>query len=123
MHLDDDKPGPAAAAHIDRAEVTRLADALAEVLREWLSPTEWQEMRARNDTPEYADCCASHDFCDANMAMDEAFRRALGRPPDVYDRPDGAEGPDVALWNAAWADAGRRHLKEVGSAGLPPGRS
>ena len=33
------------------------------------------------------------------------FTHALGRKPDVMDSDDGAEGRDVALWNAAWAAA------------------
>jgi hypothetical protein len=95
---------------LSSAEVTRLADAFAGVLQEWLTRSEWREMRARNATPGYAKCCASHDFCDANMAMAAAFRSALARSPDIYDRAGGEEGPDVELWNAAWDEAARRHL-------------
>lgn len=41
-------------------------------------------------------CCASHDYCDANMPMAEAFEDVLG-----YE-PDGGDEGDCALWNDAW---------------------
>jgi hypothetical protein len=89
-------------------ETEKLAAEFVAVLAEWLTPEEFAEMQRRNVTATDLDC-ASHDFCDANMAMDAAFSRALGREPDVMDRDDGAEGPDVALWNAAWSTA-KPHL-------------
>ena len=42
------------------------------------------------------DCCATHDHCDANMLMVEAFETALGREIDLMD------GDDVRLWDGAW---------------------
>ena len=100
------------ATDFSEGDVRRLADALAAVLRDWLTPSEWDDMHARNTQPDYAETgsCASHDFCDANMAMAAAFRRAFQRSPDIQDQAEGAEGPDVRLWNAAWADASVRHL-------------
>ena len=85
-------------------ETEKLAAEFVAVLTEWLTPAEFAEMQRRNVTAGEG-VCASHDFCDANMAMDEAFTHALGRKPDVMDSDDGAEGRDVALWNAAWAAA------------------
>lgn len=76
-----------------------LARAFSEVLREWLSPDEIAEAVRRNATPEYRGCCATQDFCDANMAMDAAFHRLTGREPDVAGE---REGDDVDAWNAAW---------------------
>lgn len=68
-----------------------IAAAFDKVLREWLSPADYSEVVRRNATPQYRDCdiCASHDFCDSNEAMMEAFENA-----GVAD--------DAALWNAAW---------------------
>ena len=72
-----------------------LARAFSGVLQEWLSWEEMQMVLARNEMAAYRGCCASHDFCDANMAMNEAFRR-LGIPfefgNDLHD----------TLWSAAW---------------------
>jgi Tfp pilus assembly protein PilV len=58
-----------------------------------------------NATPEYAGCCASHDFCDANGVMAEAFA-ACGVKTFVDCSPEESEGPEYAaavdLWNRAW---------------------
>ncbi len=40
--------------------------------------------------------CATHDYLDANMLMDEAFTAAFGHDMDA-DNED-----DAATWNAAW---------------------
>lgn len=86
--------------------VTRaLADRFAFELRGWLSRREWDEVLARNARePADSAVCHSHDFCDANMAMDEAFAVVVGRTPDT------GSDADAKLWSAAWADAKRRYL-------------
>lgn len=43
-----------------------------------------------------AGCCASHDFCDANMVMDAAFKTVTGKK--INTQKDEA----VELWNQAW---------------------
>ena len=75
-------------------EVARRFDA---VLREWLNEAEYTEMLRRNRTAAYKDCCASHDFCDANMAMLEVFN-GFGIDTETI----GEDNPSTALWNAAW---------------------
>lgn len=58
------------------------------VLREWLTPAEYRAVLCMNRTAAYADgVCASHDYCDANMAMAEALGEFAG---------------DDLLWAAAW---------------------
>lgn len=71
---------------------------------------EYAEMRRRNATPEYADCCASHDFCDANMVMFDAFKHECGREV----RLTSLEGldEDGPVWNEAWAIAKADYLTE-----------
>ncbi len=55
------------------------------------------EIVARNRTVEYGEtCCATHDFCDANMTMAEAFESVVGHGLDC------GSDDDCALWNAAW---------------------
>lgn len=83
-----------------------LAGAFVDVLWEQLSDDELQQVKERNkeeafeagyrSKTEQRSVCHSHDFCDANMAMDEAFRRCFGREPDLEGNDD------TALWNAAW---------------------
>lgn len=90
----------------DTAE--RIGDRFAAILTEWLGARTMATVRARNSEWQAADpttsACAAHDFCDANMAMAEAFEAVVGREPDVD-----AEG-DTQLWNAAYDHAMRKHL-------------
>jgi hypothetical protein len=72
----------------------RLADELSRIIRDWLRPDDLLEVLSRNRTLEPG-VCATHDFCDANVAMEEAFTSALKRdfnPASIVD---------VELWNAA----------------------
>jgi hypothetical protein len=57
------------------------------------------EINTRNARPDYAGCCATHDFFDANIGMAEAFFSVTGGEPDA------ASETDAALWNAAWTMA------------------
>lgn len=85
----------------------RVARAFADVLRQWLTPDEWAEMHRRNATYQSTGACASHDFCDANMAMLEAFK-ACGVPFETD-----ANGPTPATartWSRAWNIAARDYL-------------
>lgn len=88
------------------ALVALIGERFAAVLREWLSPKDFAEMKRLNQTPAFAaGCCASHNYCDANMAMDQARRDILG---DVDLDADNAE--QVAQWNAAWDYARQHHI-------------
>ena len=48
--------------------------------------------------------CATHDYCDANMVMDEAFHKVLGRGMYLIKESATEEQKqaDTDLWNAAW---------------------
>lgn len=78
---------------VEEIETGAVARLYSVILGEWLTGSEQAEVIARNAV--YAKgICASHDFCDANMAMAEAFER-LGLPV--------ADGlTDYSVWNAAW---------------------
>lgn len=94
-----------------RATVAYLAGVFADVIWEWSTPEQWEAIRranARYVAEGKTDICATHDFFDANMAMDDAFRRAFGAGP--LDGVDEMSESDVALWNAAWAMATRGWL-------------
>lgn len=75
-----------------------------ETLREWLSPKAFEIMQIRNTYEDDKGICHSHDFCDANMAMAEAFEMIVEREPDVADEQD------VIIWNAAWEHARSKGL-------------
>lgn len=96
----------------DTAEQAKLAAKFAEVLHEWLSPADMREVVARNLSSDYDNACASHDFCDANMAMDEAFTKTQGREIELGEGTRQSRA-DVALWNGAWAIAKRMNFDMV----------
>ena len=94
----------------DTADQAKLAAVFAEVLHEWLTPAQMREVVARNE--HYGNACASHDFCDANMAMDEAFTKTQGRELEMGEGTRQSRA-DVALWNGAWAIAKRMNFDMV----------
>lgn len=85
-----------------------LALAFAAELREQMTTQCMATIVARNETPEYLDFCASHDFCDANMVMATAFKKVFARDPlTSIDTESGAASEeslavDTAVWNKAW---------------------
>jgi hypothetical protein len=92
-----------------------LANAFVAVLTEWLTPEQMFQVRRRNAQRTSELVCHSHDFCDANMAMDQAFKKVIGRDPLDYlnhDEEGSMDEADVALWNAAWEYAVRSYLTE-----------
>lgn len=93
-----------------------LAAAFAAILKEWASPEEWVTMRRANAGYSDPTICASHDFCDANMAMDEAFDKLGIAAPGDEGCEDGTSEHEAAcaLWNAAWAMAKKEHLTGCG---------
>lgn len=97
-----------------------LAAEFCKVLREWLSAEEMAEVVKRNQAEEDKNICASHDFCDANEAMDEAFKRLTGASA-CETRTDTNEGDckqascmtdeTLDLWNGAWSLAKQAEFK------------
>ena len=97
-------PGPLEAS--SRSRWTRRAapddDALAlsrafiAVINEWLTPKEIRLVVRRNRINADPLSCATHDFCDANMAMFEAYVKTFGREPELQS------DADMALMNRAW---------------------
>jgi hypothetical protein len=88
----------------------QLAHAIARkfvaLLRVELTPEQFRETKRRNRDRADKRSCASHDFCDANMVMADAFRQT-GLEPDVDD------GEQCALWGTAW-DAAMPQLTKKG---------
>lgn len=85
-------------------QVTAIAEAFAEVLRQWLTREELETIRSRNASQNDPGICHSHDFCDANMAMAPAFEQVTGREPESDSEAD------ASLWNDAWDLAKRLYL-------------
>jgi hypothetical protein len=78
-------------------QIGRIAAAFVTELREDLGESTVQEIRRLNaaEAP-YSGICHTHDFCDANMPMADAFESVMGR------EVDGENDDDCALWGAAW---------------------
>lgn len=85
------EPTPAAAV----IEPATLAAAFARAIREYLTRKELAEVIERNRAEPDEGICHSHDFCDANEAMVEAFEQC-GLPMDFESQTD------LNLWGKAW---------------------
>jgi hypothetical protein len=84
--------------------VDRIARDFVKLLRESLSRGQWIAMTHRNVANIGTGICASHDFCDANMPMADAFERHMGHTPEADSERD------ASFWNDAWQIAQRRDL-------------
>lgn len=93
------KPAPVAA--------DALATHFAECIRAQVGPANFAEVLRRNATPDYyrTECCASHDFCDANVVMLDAYCRLANVREDDVDLDGTAD-----LFSAAWGIAAVKHL-------------
>jgi hypothetical protein len=75
-----------------------LAAEFSRVMRDYLSVAELQTAVALNAAETNPGICHTHDFCDANMAMDAAWCHLTGE-----DGIDADREVDARLWNDAWA--------------------
>lgn len=107
-------------------DVEKLAEAFADVLLEWLEREQFEQMKRDNTERGEPGVCASHDYCDANMAMDAAITECTSPTFNVCDFMDEyndlvvSKGVDVAnaheskaifdKWNGAWAVAYTKYL-------------
>ena len=81
-----------------------LANEFCRVLATYLTPDELEAVRAKNAVETHPDVCHTHDYCDANMAMQEALEKGLCWPMTDDSTPLTFEA-DCQLWNGAWAKA------------------
>ena len=65
-------------------DAQKLANQFIFVIGEWLTPEEIAEVNRLNAGEEIT-VCHTHDFCDANMAMDAAFQTVVGHSIDADD--------------------------------------
>ncbi len=95
-------------------EKEALARAFVRILREQLTAEQFAEVVTLNGIKLNPDVCHSHDFCDANMVMDAAFKEFGVDPLEYgYTEEDGMSQEVCDLWNSAW-DRG----KELMQAGI-----
>ena len=79
------------------AQIGKLSAEFTRVVCESLTPDQMQSVRRINEERNDPHTCATHDFCDANMLMEEAWVSVVGELIDVND-----EAQSV-LWDKAWA--------------------
>ena len=87
-----------------------VADVFRQILQGWLTPEELAAVDAENER-RGDNTCASHDYCDPNMAMMEAMQRFdLPWPTDEDGeiRDEEYNEAHCALWNEAWGLAKAR---------------
>jgi len=84
-----------------------LAKEFSRILRRDLSRKQINEVITKNDNEK--DSCASHEYLDANMTMDEAFINVVGRRPTMpsdyeyaHTEKSRQDALDINLWNMAW---------------------
>lgn len=85
----------------------KLANVFSSILRGMLTQEEFDKVRELNKTKEYSESCASHNFCDSNIAMIEALE-ALDIP---FDTENEAQSE---LINEAWDLARANSFARVG---------
>ena len=78
--------------------VSHLAIEFANILKTWLTVDQLTAVNARNESGG-DDSCATHDFCDANEAMAEAFEKIFANQPNIQS------DADLQLMNSAWSFA------------------
>lgn len=83
-----------------------LANTFSAVLNEWIHEKLY-EVNLRNKEKNYIEgsWCATHDFCDANQAMIDAFKKVFG-----YE-PTGRDQKDNSLIDHAWNIAKHAEFK------------
>lgn len=89
-------------------KVNRLAAAFARRLVETLNDNEMRSVIGRNRRETDAAICHSHDYCDANMIMDAAFKEITGHSSATKQWLN--DDRAIKLWSDAWALAKEREF-------------
>lgn len=102
---------------MSRAMVSNVANRFIEILSKDLGEDVMAEIRSKAKSPTYAMCCGSHDYCDANMVMLEAFKDCVGREAAIFsedaEKPDSTHEQDTGLINQSWALAIENNYRVV----------
>lgn len=83
-----------------KGDAFKLARTFADQLREDIGIRKLKKVIIINSVEVDSSVCHSHDFCDANMTMFEAFTKAFGREMRMGD--DDVDGKDSELFDHAW---------------------
>ncbi len=94
----------AAIVRMMQKPVLDLAKAFGLELRKELPTSQFREVIKRNACEMNNSICHSHDFCDANMVMADAFVKTFGETIDLHS------DINIQLWNDAWFMAKTRRF-------------
>lgn len=90
--------------------ISELAQRFCAILKAWLTPEELSESVKRNAIAAAIgdhSVCHSHDFCDANQAMLDAWEECFGKDEYPAVIRGGATEEEIdrddQLWNRAWS--------------------
>ena len=81
-------------------QTIKLSTEFARIIRSWHTAEQLAAIDAENKA--HPEDCASHNYCDANEAMLEAFPNVMGREHDA------ASQSDTDAINTAWDAAKKR---------------
>ena len=79
-----------------------LPQEFSRILQEWFMPALLKQAVARNETAEYKGACATRDFCDANLAMEEAFENLDLKGISDFETDSPEQVATMDLWDKAW---------------------
>ncbi len=96
---------------VDKSDTTttKLAKEFSAILRSWLTPEQLTEINQKNETAAYTNADATHDYCDPNQAMIDAFEKVFGKEIDFQS------DEDSEIINTAWALARKNKFYVEGS--------
>lgn len=83
----------------DIQTVENIAEEFAKQLKAEVGNANMRHIVAKNYQVDYRGCCASHDYCDSNMVMADAFEEITGREPDDNSE---THPEDWSMFNEAW---------------------
>lgn len=84
----------------------KIALSFAQLLKDKLTKSEWADLIRENEVYKYSSCCASHNYLDANMVMDEAIKIHVSRF-NIHHTPH------AKMWEEAWDYAMQRNFFET----------
>jgi hypothetical protein len=88
---------------IQESHLQAIAALFSSILKSWLTDEQIEEINALNSSEEYKTkgYCATHDYCDPNVAMDSAFTAITGQDPDFLPSVPSL----LEAWQKAWTIA------------------
>lgn len=78
-------------------QIESMALAFSILLKKCLTQDQFEYVVNMQPINHIPNACYSHNFCDANEVMHEAFKRVMGR------EIDNDSDEDTELWEAAWS--------------------